>query len=160
MSHTYRFQDSSLSPRQRAQELVALLTREEKTGMFTNSLDEVPRLGISATHFGVEIARGLVQRNNCRESTILPQPWGMAAMFDPALMEQLGDMAGDEVRVSSQMDPPSSLALFGPTVDMERDPRWLGTTPITLNARLCSSISTPITMRMSARRPMQTLPPG
>lgn len=124
MSHTYRFQDSSLSPRQRAQELVALLTREEKTGMFTNSLDEVPRLGISATHFGVEIARGLVQRNNCRESTILPQPWGMAAMFDPALMEQLGDMAGDEVRVSSQMDPPSSLALFGPTVDMERDPRW------------------------------------
>ncbi len=49
----------------------------------------------------------------------------MAAMFDDVLMEKLGDMAGDEVRISSQMEEqPSSLVLFGPTVDMEQDPRW------------------------------------
>lgn len=124
MSDQYPYQNPELSPRERARDLTSRLTLEEKTGMVTSNLSAVPRLGIPATHIGVEIARGLVQRNQCRETTILPQPWGMAAMFDPELMEKLGDMAGDEVRVSSQMDPPSSLSLFGPTVDMERDPRW------------------------------------
>ena len=121
----YPFQDSSLSSRERAENLVSLLTTEEKIGMVTSNLDEVPRLGIPKAHIGVEIARGLVQRDNQRETTILPQPWGMAAMFDVDLMEKLGSMAGDEVRISNQMkDRPSSLSLFGPTVDMERDPRW------------------------------------
>lgn len=124
MNENYPFQNPALSPRERAEDLTARLTLEEKIGMVTSHLDAVPRLGIPATHVGVEIARGLVQRDQRRETTILPQPWGMAAMFDPELMEKLGDMAGDEVRISSQMDPPSSLSLFGPTVDMERDPRW------------------------------------
>lgn len=124
MKEKYPFQNPELSPRERAKDLVSRLTLEEKTGMVTSNLSAIPRLGIPATHFGVEIARGLVQRDQCRETTILPQPWGMAAMFDTELMEKLGDMAGDEVRISNQMDPPSSLALFGPTVDMERDPRW------------------------------------
>ena len=125
MKTTYRFQDSSLPAEERARDIVSHLTLEEKIGMVTSNLDAVPRLGISKVHFGVEIARGLVQRNGKRETTILPQPWGMASMFDDVLMEKLGDMAGDEVRISSQMEEqPSSLVLFGPTVDMERDPRW------------------------------------
>jgi beta-glucosidase len=125
MKPLYRFQLKSLSFEERAKDLVSHLTREEKIGMVTSRLDDVPRLGIRKTNFGVEIARGLVQRDNKRETTILPQPWGMAAMFDDALMEKLGDMAGDEVRISNQMEEsPSSLVLFGPTVDMERDPRW------------------------------------
>lgn len=125
MKHLYRFQDSSLSFEERAKDLVSHLTREEKIGMVTSNLDDVPRLGIKKTHFGVEVARGLVQRDNKRETTILPQPWGMAATFDVALMEKLGDVVGDEVRISSQFkERPSSLVLFGPTVDMERDPRW------------------------------------
>ena len=98
----YPFQDSSLSSRERAENLVSLLTTEEKIGMVTSNLDEVPRLGIPKAHIGVEIARGLVQRDNQRETTILPQPWGMAAMFDVDLMEKLGSMAGDEVRISNR----------------------------------------------------------
>lgn len=125
MAHQYRFQDSALPIEERARDLVSHLTLEEKIGMVTSNSDAIPRLGIPKTHFGVEIARGLVQRDQQRETTILPQPWGLAATFDPALMEELGDLAGDEVRVSSQMaENPSSLVLFGPTVDMERDPRW------------------------------------
>lgn len=121
---SYRFQNPELSPEERAADLLSHLTLDEKIGMVTSNLDDVPRLGIKKCHFGVEIARGLVQRNQKRETTILPQPWGMAATFDDELMKKLGEMAGDEVRISNQMDPPSSLALFGPTVDMERDPRW------------------------------------
>lgn len=125
MEQQYRFQDTSLSPEERAEDLLLQLTTDEKIAMITSSLDAIPRLGIPATHFGVEIARGVVQRDQKRETTILPQPWGMAASFDAPLMEKLGDMAGDEVRICSQMEKdPSSLVLFGPTVDMERDPRW------------------------------------
>ncbi len=121
----YRFQDSALPFEERAKDLLSRLTREEKIGMITSQLDAIPRLGIKKTHIGTEIARGVVNRDQKRETTILPQPWGMAAMFDDALMEQLGDMAGDETRITHDMEErPSSLELFGPTIDMERDPRW------------------------------------
>lgn len=121
----YRFQDNTLPFEERAKDLLSRLTREEKVGMITSQLDAIPRLGIQKTHIGTEIARGVVNRDQKRETTILPQPWGMAAMFDDALMEQLGDMAGDETRITHDMEErPSSLELFGPTIDMERDPRW------------------------------------
>lgn len=121
----YRFQDNTLPFEERAKDLLSRLTREEKVGMITSQLDDIPRLGIKKTHIGTEIARGVVNRDQKREATILPQPWGMAAMFDDALMEQLGDMAGDETRITHDMEErPSSLELFGPTIDMERDPRW------------------------------------
>lgn len=121
----YRFQDNTLPFEERAKDLLSRLTREEKVGMITSQLDDIPRLGIKKTHIGTEIARGVVNRDQKRETTILPQPWGMAAMFDDVLMEQLGDMAGDETRITHDMEErPSSLELFGPTIDMERDPRW------------------------------------
>ena len=121
----YRFQDNTLPFEERAKDLLSRLTREEKVGMITSQLDDIPRLGIKKAHIGTEIARGVVNRDQKRETTILPQPWGMAAMFDDALMEQLGDMAGDETRITHDMEErPSSLELFGPTIDMERDPRW------------------------------------
>lgn len=121
----YRFQDNTLPFEERAKDLLSRLTREEKVGMITSQLDAIPRLGVQKTHIGTEIARGVVNRDQKRETTILPQPWGMAAMFDDALMEQLGDMAGDETRITHDMEErPSSLELFGPTIDMERDPRW------------------------------------
>ena len=100
----YRFQDNTLPFEERAKDLLSRLTREEKVGMITSQLDDIPRLGIKKTHIGTEIARGVVNRDQKRETTILPQPWGMAAMFDDALMEQLGDMAGDETRITHDME--------------------------------------------------------
>ena len=91
----YRFQDNTLPFEERAKDLLSRLTREEKVGMITSQLDDIPRLGIKKTHIGTEIARGVVNRDQKRETTILPQPWGMAAMFDDALMEQrLADISG------------------------------------------------------------------
>ena len=125
MEKNYRFRDKSLSARERADDLVSRLTVEEKVTLLTPKPVDIPRLGIKGQPMAVEIARGLVQRDQRYETTILPQPWGMAAMFDDELMEKLGDMAGDEVRIGSQRDDdPNGLMLLGPTVDMERDPRW------------------------------------
>lgn len=125
MERSHIFTDPNRSARERAADLVAQLSVDEKCELFTSSQKAIPRLGIPETKFGVEVARGLVQRNQARETTILPQPWGMAASFDDALMEQAGAVVGDEIRICNQMeDSPASLALFGPTVDLLRDPRW------------------------------------
>ena len=70
----YRFQDNTLPFEERAKDLLSRLTREEKVGMITSQLDDIPRLGIKKTHIGTEIARGVVNRDQKRETTILPQP--------------------------------------------------------------------------------------
>lgn len=125
MSNEYNFRDKNLTARERADDLTRHLTTHEKIKLLLFEPTDIPRLGIKGKPLAVEIARGLVQRDQKYETTLLPQPWGMAAMFDEALMEQLGDIAGDEVRIGSQRkDEPNGLMLFGPTVDMERDPRW------------------------------------
>ena len=53
----YRFQDNTLPFEERAKDLLSRLTREEKVGMITSQLDDIPRLGIKKTHIGTEIAR-------------------------------------------------------------------------------------------------------
>ena len=62
----YRFQDNTLPFEERAKDLLSRLTREEKVGMITSQLDDIPRLGIKKTHIGTEIARGVVNRDQKR----------------------------------------------------------------------------------------------
>ena len=119
------YRDRTMSHEARTRDLVSRLTREEKIRMLCSHQPAVERLGLPAWRFGVEIARGVVQFDQRRETTILPQPVGLAATFDAALLERLGAMAGEEVRICHEMEEaPASLALLGPTVDMARDPRW------------------------------------
>ena len=104
--------------------MITRLTLEEKAGLVSSRQLGVERLGISEWHVGCEVARGYVGRTEEEPSTVLPQPIGMAAMFDTELMYQLGEVAGNEARVYYQKEKTGKLMLWGPTVDMERDPRW------------------------------------
>lgn len=124
MGTEYPFQNSDLPLEDRVNDLVCHLTIEEKAAMVASRQPAIERLGISEWRIGCEIARGYVGRTPEEPSTVLPQPIGMAAMFDPDLMYQLGELAGNETRVYYQKDKMSKLMLFGPTVDMLRDPRW------------------------------------
>lgn len=118
------FRNADLPLSERVEDLIRILTLEEKAGLVSSRQMAVERLGISEWRVGCEIARGYVGRTAEEPSTVLPQPIGMAAMFDPDLMYQLGELAGNETRVYYQKDKKGKLMLFGPTVDMERDPRW------------------------------------
>lgn len=124
MGARYPFQNPDLPLQERVEDFVSRLTIEEKAGFVTSWQPAIERLGVSEWHVGCEIARGYVGRKPEEPSTVLPQPFGMAAMFDPELMYQLGDLAGNETRVYHRKDKKGKLMLFGPTVDMERDPRW------------------------------------
>lgn len=110
--------------RGRAAELIAQLTEEEKLGLLTTHQEAVERLGLPEFNIGTEVARGFVGRDEAHESTVFPQPIGMAASFDRSLMKQLGAIAGDECRAYYNSGEKTHLCVWGPTVDMERDPRW------------------------------------
>ena len=124
MEKKYPFRDSSLSFEERVKDLLSRLTIEEKANMLSSHMKAVPRLGIGEWYVGTEVARGYVGRTDEEISTVFPQPIGLASTFDMDLMYCLGEIAGNEARYYYQKKGNGGLMLWGPTVDMERDPRW------------------------------------
>ena len=114
----------SLPLEKRIKSLVSLLTTDEKIGLIPTKQSGIPRLHIKAFNVGSEIARGYVSHNDDEPATVFPQPIGMASMFDTELMEKLGEVAGTEIRYYEEHLESNHLVLFGPTVDLCRDPRW------------------------------------
>ncbi len=110
--------------REYAAALAASLTPEEKRGLLTTHQHAAERLGLGEFYVGTEVARGFVGRQAEDFSTVFPQPVGLASTFDRGLLRQLGDIAGTECRAYYNKDHRSALCVWGPTVDMERDPRW------------------------------------
>ncbi len=118
------FQNPKLSPADRVRDLLSRLTVEEKIGMLSTHNLPVERLGIGEWNIGTEIARGLVNRDPSETSTVFPQPIGMAASFDKELLYEVGKTAGREARAYYNEKQNTGLMLWGPTVDLSRDPRW------------------------------------
>lgn len=110
--------------RERAAALVQQMTLTEKLGLLTTHQQPIERLGMPEFYIGTEVARGFVGREPERFSTVFPQPVGIAATFDASLAEQLGAIAGNECRAYYNQTHKGGLCVWGPTVDMERDPRW------------------------------------
>lgn len=100
------------------------MTEDEKLGLLTTHRNEISRLGFGEFFVGTEVARGFVGRQPDMISTVFPQPEGLAATFDREVMEQLGTVAGKEGRAYYNRNKKGGLCLWGPTVDMVRDPRW------------------------------------
>lgn len=127
----FRFQDTALSFDERARALLEELTLEEKLLLITCRQQEIPRLGLKPFRIGTEAARGLVCRFEASEdapagelpTTVFPQPIGLAATFDTEVMRAMGEVTAVEARIYNKQGR-SSLCLWAPTVDLERDPRW------------------------------------
>lgn len=122
----YRFLDTTLSFDERTKALLEELTLEEKLSLIHTRMAAVERLGIKSFVIGAEVARGLVCRGDDfgeRPTTVFPEPFGMAAMFDANIMRAVGEVTGNEARIYNT-EGKSSLCVWGPTVDLERDPRW------------------------------------
>lgn len=124
MMEQMKFRDKSLTIGERIKDLLERLTDDEKIDMLSSCQKGVERLGISTWHIGCEAARGFVSKDPEEISTVFPQPIGMASTFDKELMRKIGEVAGDETRYYYSKDPTGRLMLWGPTVDMERNPLW------------------------------------
>ncbi len=124
MEKKYKFRDGSLSFDERVKDLLSRLTIEEKAGLLPSHMAAVPRLDIGEWYVGAEVARGYVSRNPDEPTTVFPQPIGLSGTFDTELMEKAGLAAGKEARVLNKRHPSGHLMLWGPTVDLCRNPLW------------------------------------
>lgn len=122
--NNYDYLNIALPLKKRIKSLISMLTLEEKIGFIPTRQAAVPRLGIKEYSVGTEIARGYVSHEDDEPATVFPQPTGMASMFDTELMEKIGKVAGTELRYYEHNTEHNHLILFGPTVDLARDPRW------------------------------------
>ena len=92
---TCPYLNPSLSPEERAKDLVARMTLEEEVSQTMNQAAAIPRLGVPDYEWWSEALHG-VARNGI--ATNFPQSIGLAATFDTRLMLQVADVIGTEGR--------------------------------------------------------------
>ena len=125
----YPFNDPALPMEKRIDNLLSLMTTEEKINCLSTRTG-VPRLGVPNIGSSEGI-HGVVQRNGFGKrqpitTTQFPQPPGMGESWDPELVRQAAGVEGYEARFISQTAKYDRqiLMLWGPQSDLARDPRW------------------------------------
>ena len=134
----YPFLDTKLSNKERVENLLSLLTPEEKVGLMMNKSISIDRLGIPSYNWWSEACHGVRQGGY----TVYPQPIGMAAAFNAQLFYDVFSQVSDEARANwnrTNHNDPSlfnvpmgviyypgnpELTFWCPNVNIFRDPRW------------------------------------
>lgn len=116
------------TPEQRASDLVAHMSLEEKVAQLQSAAPALPRLGIPAYEWWNE---GLHGHARAGYATVFPQAIGLAASWNPELLRQVGDVVSLEARarfdtVGAGHDHAryEGLTIWSPNVNIFRDPRW------------------------------------
>ena len=132
---TYPFQNPNLSNEERVENLLSLLTPEEKVGLMMNKSVSVDRLGIPSYNWWSEACHGVRQGGY----TVYPQPIGMAAAFSEKLVYDVFSTVSDEARANWNRSDHNvfnvpmgvtyypgnpELTFWCPNVNIFRDPRW------------------------------------
>lgn len=131
---TYPFMDPNLGIEQRIDNILSLMTLDEKVGCLGTN-PSVPRLGIKGSSH-VEGLHGLAQggpakwggRNTVVPTTQFPQAVGLGETWDPDLLRQAASVEADESRYIFQSaqykSGRSGIVVRAPNSDLARDPRW------------------------------------
>jgi beta-glucosidase len=129
LAQTFPYQNPSLSPEERAKDLIGRLTLIEKAALMCDESDAIPRLGIKKFNWWSEALHGLANNDSV---TVFPQPIGMAASFDDTLVYRIFSAVSDETRAKYHEAKRRgkenrrflSLSVWTPNVNIFRDPRW------------------------------------
>ncbi len=132
--YDYPFRNPSLPVEERVENLLSLLTPEEKVGLMMNKSVSVDRLGIPAYNWWSEACHGI-----CADGyTVYPQYIGLAATFNPDLVYEVFSSVSDEARANWNRSAPEfnvgmgaryypgnpELSFWCPNINIFRDPRW------------------------------------
>ena len=136
--YKFTWQNPQLPTAERVENLISMLTPEEKVGLMMNKSISVDRLGIPSYNWWSEACRGVRQGGY----TVFPQPIGMAAAFSEQLVYDVFSAVSDEARANwnrtDHNDPKlfnvpmgviyypgnPELTFWCPNVNIFRDPRW------------------------------------
>ncbi len=128
-SATSLYLDPSQPIDARVADLVGRMTTEEKLGQLVFNAPAIPRLGIPAYNWWGEALHGIARNGR---ATIFPQAIGMAATWDPALIERIATAISDEGRAKyhatlrryGETGHYQGLTFWSPNINIFRDPRW------------------------------------
>ena len=124
------YQNPNLSAHERAIDLCARLTLEEKAQLMLDESPAIPRLGIKKFFWWSESLHGAANMGNV---TVFPEPIAMAASFNPGQVYKCFDVASTEFRaqynhrmhdLKGEDEKFHSLSVWTPNVNIFRDPRW------------------------------------
>ncbi|MCO4291567.1 glycoside hydrolase family 3 C-terminal domain-containing protein [Solitalea sp. MAHUQ-68] len=127
----YPFQNPDLDVEKRIDNLISLLTLDEKIKCLSTN-PSVPRLGIKGCdhieglHGAALGGPGKWGGENPITTTQFPQAYGLAETWDTEALQKVGDIEGYEARYLFQSDKyeRGALVIRSPNVDLGRDPRW------------------------------------
>jgi len=134
MAQPFPFQDTTLSDDQRIDNLISLMTLEEKVDHLGSRLPGISCMGVKSTRI-VEGLHGLalsgpanwaVRGKGAAPTTTFPQAIGLAQMWDPELHRELASWEAYETRYLTQNPgfKSAGLIVLAPNADLGRDIRW------------------------------------
>ena len=129
-AQTYPYQNPDLTAHERAVDLCSRLTLEEKASLMLDDSPAIPRLGIKRFQWWSEALHGVANMGNV---TNFPEPVGMAASFNPSLVQRVFDAVSTEgrakwnelLRSGKDVTRFHALSYWTPNVNIFRDPRWV-----------------------------------
>ncbi len=131
-SSTPIYRDRSYSFAERAADLVARMTLDQKASEMNSSLAAaIPSLGVKAWSWWNEAAHGVAEEgvtNNSNpvslvNTTSYPTSLSLGSSWDPALMNREASMIADEAREVEE-DNTENMDFYAPVVNLMHDPRW------------------------------------
>jgi beta-glucosidase len=120
--------DPSKPVDERVSDLISRMTLEEKASQLVNQARAIPRLQVPAYDWWSEALHGVARAGT---ATVFPEPIGLAATFDPALIHEMAVVVGTEARAkhnqavrAGRRDIYEGLDFWSPNINIFRDPRW------------------------------------
>jgi len=120
--------NTNLSPEARAHDLVNRMTLDEKASQLEDWATAIPRLGIPDYQTWNEALHGVARAGY---ATVFPQAIGMAATWNPAMIQSMGDVISSEARAKYNQAQREGnhrifygLTFWSPNINIFRDPRW------------------------------------
>lgn len=114
--------------RSKAEELVSQMTVQEKLSQLLFDAPAVERLNISSYNWWNEACHGVARAG---VATVFPQSIGMAASFNPSLVNEVAKAISTEGRAKynksaahGDRDIYKGLTYWAPNINIFRDPRW------------------------------------
>lgn len=123
-----QFKNSNLTIEVRVNDLVSQMTLEEKVSQMMNHSVAIPRLDIPEYDWWNEALHGVARADL---ATVFPQAIGLAATWDPDLINEMAGVISLEARakyIKAQADKEygryKGLTMWSPNINIFRDPRW------------------------------------
>ncbi len=112
----------------RAKDIVSRMTLDEKAAQLEDWSTAIPRLGVPDYQVWSEALHGVARSGY---ATVFPQAIGMAATWNPRMIQQMGTVISTEGRAKYNQAQREGnhriyygLTFWSPNVNIFRDPRW------------------------------------